>query len=131
MEKIEVIIGTFHRPAFAAGLAARITELGAFSASEVQTEDIPTRIRQAEGPIVLILDAGFDEIDVRSLADYASLTLLRIGDEGRNVELQLRDVDAPRLGAVILAALRGTLRRVAALAFRVLRGGTPIGVRPA
>lgn len=113
MTRATILVGDFARPAFAEGLARRLdTQLG-LTVARVAAGEMPRRIAEAAGPVVLILDREVSAAALQAVPEGAPVSVLLIGAGGREVEVRLRDVAATQLDEIVRIAV-GAARRTAA-----------------
>jgi hypothetical protein len=114
MPETAVLVGPFRRPAFAEGLAARLSKRSELSVTVAEARDLGRLIAEASGPVVLILDRASAADALGALPADARVSAIVIGDEGREVRVSLRDVSMAKLDAIVALA-RDAARRVAML----------------
>ncbi|MGI9395777.1 MAG: hypothetical protein ACR2OY_14115, partial [Boseongicola sp.] len=90
MQKAQVIIGPFQRPAFREGLMRRISKNEIFSVSQGSREDVLMHLEESFTPLVYIADAHFGDSSMSDIQDDQSLTVVWIEDEGRDVAVSLK-----------------------------------------
>ncbi|MEP3866590.1 MAG: AAA family ATPase, partial [Paracoccaceae bacterium] len=97
----EVVIGPFRRQMFAEGLAIMLRSEANLNLTRIATEAEVTRFLNNSHPTIVILEARAREAARAPLPESDAVAVILIAQEGRDVQIALRQFDRNRLSAAI------------------------------
>ena len=100
MVQPRIFIGPFERRVFSDGLRTLLEEDGAFSVSELPTDEAVRRHLDAETPTILILEHT-GERERYPLPTSPNVGVILISQDGADVQISLKQLDARRLRVAI------------------------------
>ncbi|WP_373486770.1 hypothetical protein, partial [Blastomonas sp.] len=99
--QIEVVIGPFRRQMFAEGLAVMLRSEVNLNLTQIATEAEARHFLNCDHPTVVILEARAGEAARALLPESDTVAVILIAQEGRDVQIALRQFDRDRLRAAI------------------------------
>ena len=99
--QIEVVIGPFRRQMFAEGLAVMLRSEANLNLTRIATEAEAARFLNSGHPTIVILEARAEEAARAPLPESDAVAVILIAQEGRDVQIALRQFDRNRLRAAI------------------------------